>query len=1196
MTCYDCSDLLLDYLYGLLAEDQAAALREHLAGCPACQAALAEARGQQNLFARAARKYRDVAPFRLPAEEAGPAPAPPLVALPSSVRTRRAAPRPRAPWHWRRWAAVGAAAALLVAVTATYAHYQTGLGQRQEALSKARKEVEQIDARFASFRGAFTKDAGALGERVQGQFLHIRVLGPATYYPGAPSVCRITTLAPDGKPAPCTVTVRLVVRPADQDDDQVLSAKEYPSTGEVRVVLPRFAIPAGAAVRLVVEASNSLAKEVVTQTLPVEAPTYRTHLTVNKSTLRPGDILFFRTATLERYGLTPIEAKVPMTFALLRAVAPGQVDVVKQLHGTTEVGGIAGGEFAITDQLPEGNYLLVASEAVPSGQEGHGIRTVTRPLLVVRDDPGKTLLTLDRKTYEAGQQINGVFRGLANAANQPVVIKTACENLTLGYLQLATDQFGNARFTIPTEPSMAPGDVEVELQLHDGVSNKKYRQMVPVVRPAFEAELYPEGGDLVADLPNRVFFRLHVPLWARHGIHCTLVDRHEQDIAQVPLPPPAEAGQPVLGSFTFTPRAGEPYFLRVVANRRQVQILGVPQVKESGVVLSAPAAVLAPTDPVRLNLWIKKKDTEPRNTDVLVLASCRGRVVDQKQLLVNEKFTEVTLEPAPGANGVLRVTVFEKPKYESDWKPVAERLLVRLPGEYLRLSAVPNKGTRRAYEPGEAAQLLLGARNEAGAPASPWLHVLVVDGRSQNAADLAEPGLPAYFLLGGELREPQDLEDADILLSDAPSAAQALELYLGTQGWRTFRETRDAPAALLRDCGAEDVAMAVPELFVGGTRRENVQDRYDRKLLQERESLRKDGERTVGTLALERESAVRAADRAADEIAEYQRMPLAYLRPAVGALVWLLIGAGTLLLVVGLVVAVRGRRSPRLYLVSAFCTLLLTLAVYALTAPLRTATETEGREAEQAARQGPDWSLPPQPPGVRLAGDALDRAEAGKMVVQLFARKETPHSEEEAKTPADLKLAFDDYRKPDGARPLAQTYHYTENAAKGQAYGSFFLQERFESAKELETMAQLQSGYGGNGGYGSGGGGPGTGLGKDKGSRDESKDTKDPGKGGHKGKTGKKDMPDAGQPGEKHGDGKVQVGVALLREYAHLHVTKALDYQDTVLWCPALLAEDGTARVAFELSGAETVYRVLVLGHTEDGRLGVFRGVIRVRR
>jgi hypothetical protein len=53
--------------------------------------------------------------------------------------------------------------------------------------------------------------------------------------------------------------------------------------------------------------------------------------------------------------------------------------------------------------------------------------------------------------------------------------------------------------------------------------------------------------------------------------------------------------------------------------------------------------------------------------------------------------------------------------------------------------------------------------------------------------------------------------------------------------------------------------------------------------------------------------------------------------------------------------------------------------------------------------------------------------------------------------------------------------------------------------------------------------------------------------------------------------------------------------QDTLLWHPALFLANGSAQVAFDVPTAAGIYRVLLLGHTPDGRLGAYEGRLEVQ-
>src|SRR6185312_7636517 len=116
---------------------------------------------------------------------------------------------------------------------------------------------------------------------------------------------------------------------------------------------------------------------------------------------------------------------------------------------------------------------------------------------------------------------------------------------------------------------------------------------------------------------------------------------------------------------------------------------------------------------------------------------------------------------------------------------VAERLVFRMPGEVLKLTA--SAGLPGAiFAPGSAIDLSVVATDEKGNPVPAILWAAAVN--SAVAPDARERSLPTHFLLAGEVQTPDELEYADFLLTDHPKAAEALDHVLATQGWRRFVE------------------------------------------------------------------------------------------------------------------------------------------------------------------------------------------------------------------------------------------------------------------------------------------------------------------------------------------------------------------------------------------------------------------------
>src|SRR5262249_30789659 len=123
-------------------------------------------------------------------------------------------------------------------------------------------------------------------------------------------------------------------------------------------------------------------------------------------------------------------------------------------------------------------------------------------------------------------------------------------------------------------------------------------------------------------------------------------------------------------------------------------------------------------------------------------------------------------------------------------RPIAERLVYRQPAEELHLTVKPDK---QVYIPGDSVKLSFSAVNEQEKATGTILMVGVVDKSIVTMADeKTHRTMPTHFLMTSEVNKPEDLEYADFLIGSHPKAAAALDLLLGTQGWRRFLEQNPA--------------------------------------------------------------------------------------------------------------------------------------------------------------------------------------------------------------------------------------------------------------------------------------------------------------------------------------------------------------------------------------------------------------------
>src|SRR5262249_35078216 len=125
--------------------------------------------------------------------------------------------------------------------------------------------------------------------------------------------------------------------------------------------------------------------------IQVKQPSCATHLALNKSSYRVGEVLFFRTLTLERFSLKPPAENIALRYTL----RDPQGKALIQRENFTGPGGVGGGEFALTDSLADGDYTL---EVASLGKQS--MQAVRRTVRIHRGEVPE--IQFDRPQYRPG--------------------------------------------------------------------------------------------------------------------------------------------------------------------------------------------------------------------------------------------------------------------------------------------------------------------------------------------------------------------------------------------------------------------------------------------------------------------------------------------------------------------------------------------------------------------------------------------------------------------------------------------------------------------------------------------------------------------------------------------------------------------------------------------------------------------------
>ena len=1118
LRCEVCRERLIDSLYGLLDLAEEVEVAAHLSTCTACATAKAEAVTAQGLFARAAKVSFPEVHFQPPSEVARPAPRP--------LRDRITA-----------WA-VAAAVLLAIGIGSftgrDWAAYQTLKPTVQAELAALNAEpvepdTKPRDAAKATVAAAQKTHDAIIREWVtadvadrSARTFTIDVSGPVSATPGAANEYRVTTKT--------AAHIDAVLQDARGTVywKQTLATTDAPAKLKLPATLWEK-LPVGAndlELRIVATADATGEKAELAEPIRLLAPVYSTFLVTDKPMYQPGEPVFFRSLTLDRTRFLPPTAD--QTLRVNIRDPKGQSLPNATLTGLT-LRGVSCGTFALPAELPGGEYTLIATELPlgwssdlpPTGAPVVGIRK----FLVNRYTPEKLQKRLE---------FSAVSFGVGDVVSAMVTVKDGGRPLPKARLSI---QVSAGKIGLPLDPNTLPsmtdvnGSAIIRFTLPPGADVRlsvtvggefpeSIVRKVPVATKQLNVELFPEGGDLVAGLPNRVYFRATTKLGRPADIIGHLHDgtRNVADLQTMTDVEQPGANQG-LGVFTFTPEAGKTYTVKLLKPHGVDAVPFDLKTKADGTLLRIAQGVVDANDPIRVAI------TSTRNRTLFVGAYTRGVAIAQQQVKAEAgKPIDVILTPVAGSpGGVTRVTVLD----ESEGTPLAERLMFRRPKSQLILNF---KANGNLFAPGDRAKLDISATNETGAATAAILWAAVVnESVATMADDKMDRLLPTYFLLNGEVQKPELLEHSDFFLTSHPKAAIALDLLLGTQGWRRFAE-QTGRFQSTADVEPFRISNGMkPRWLRGGTL---VDDTVSVRYLPQFDPASKALDEATANyrnvlLATEEARKVSANARAATATDfATNSSQLTYYRDAIQTRTpWV---AGVLAMI-GALAIVRGSRAIRL---GGFAFVALAVVLIAMFANTRGDTGTA-------------TSIEPKPVAVP---EPIPEPRDGRWMLE-SASKTATHMPK----PSNRIASNDD--------PFALTRDAIP--AKGVRFANGFTADEAlgitrVNATSVEKIIRGQRAA---------------------------------------------ITPPEFDAAKRVAKALTRSAPFVVREYAHAKPVAPIgddtrtDFTETVYWHPMLvLPEDGKGRVEFQLSDALNPYRVLIAGHTLDGRLGSVTGLIEVRK
>ncbi|MFN8309712.1 MAG: MG2 domain-containing protein [Chitinophagales bacterium] len=488
-------------------------------------------------------------------------------------------------------------------------------------------------------------------------------------------------------------------------------------------------------------------------------PQERLYVETDKTFYKPGETLWFSAFLRDAASLQPSKNSDVLHVELITpkgTTAKHYKLVAKDgiAEGDFDLSGCIGGIYKIKAwtqfQRNSGDTSFFEKEIT--------VQSVVMPRL-------KMNLDFDRKAYGKSDEVTATLKLNTNSntplANTKVKFSAQLDGVSFKDDQTITNATGIAKisFRLPADLKTTDGLLNAKIDFEG--STEAISRSIPIVLNQIALEFFPEGGDMVNGIHNKLAFRARNEFDKAADVEGVVKDNTGAVVTTF------KSLHMGMGAFDFTPVAGKTYSATITKPEGITAVYNLPAPLLRGYALQATTN----ENNIELRVVALKAET------LTVVAQSRGMIYYSGSWNAAAGENSLSIPTNKFPQGIAQITLF-------DGKNVArcERLCFVNRTKGLKISITADKPV---YRPRETVKLNILATDASGLPVSGNFALSVVDDNLLSFADDKQGNLLSAMLLEPELLEKVQ-EPKFYFDENEKDAAAALDNLMLTSGWRRY--------------------------------------------------------------------------------------------------------------------------------------------------------------------------------------------------------------------------------------------------------------------------------------------------------------------------------------------------------------------------------------------------------------------------